>query len=79
MPDEQLTLKDVDEMAKRGEPILWKYGRDEIVYPRIVEVGWRYDKDGTRHPFAVLEDKNGNSRTRTYIRDLRRVKEEATV
>ena len=69
----ELTLKDLDEMAKRGESVLWKHGTSEIVYPRIVEAGWRYDEGGTRHPFAVLADKNGNSRTRTYLRDCYRV------
>lgn len=36
-------------------------GREPIVFERITEVGYRFDKDGVQHGFVTLLDVNHNS------------------
>ena len=54
-----MTMREADEAAQKGLPV--EHGG--ILYQRIYEVGYRYDKNLTRTPFVALLDKNGGSIT----------------
>ena len=60
-----MTLKEADEAAVKGLPVIYKnalvLGGQEIEYKRITETGYRYDEKHERHGFVQLLDKHTNS------------------
>lgn len=54
-----MTLREADEAAAKHLPV----ESDGITYARIIVIGYKYHKNGTRLPFVRLEDKNGHSTT----------------
>lgn len=54
-----MTLQEADEAAAKHLPV----ENDGITYVRIIEIGYKYPKNGVRFPFVRLEDKNGHSTT----------------
>ena len=54
-----MTLREADEAAAKHFPV----ENDGITYVRIIEIGYKYPKNGVRFPFVRLEDKSGHSIT----------------
>lgn len=54
-----MTLREADEAAVKHLPV----ENDGITYVRIIEIGYKYPKNGVRFPFVRLEDKSGHSIT----------------
>lgn len=54
-----MTLREADEAAAKHLPV----ESDGITYVRIIEIGYKYPKNGVRLPFVRLEDKSGHSIT----------------
>lgn len=52
-----MTLKEADEAARRGLPVIHK----GVEYARITQTGYHYDKNGKRRGFVQLIDKNSRS------------------
>lgn len=60
-----MTLKEADEAAQKGLPIIHQApGQPAVEYRRITQTGYEYDKSGHRRGFVQLLDKNQNSVTR---------------
>ena len=59
-----MTLKEADEAAKKGLPIIHDDGvHGRMEYKRIVQTGYHYTEEGARIPFVQLLDKCRNSVT----------------
>lgn len=54
-----MTLREAGEAAAKRLPV----ESDGITYVRIIEIGYKYPKNGVRFPFVRLEDKSGHSTT----------------
>lgn len=55
-----MTLREADEAAQKGLPIIHKLpGRTPIEYRRITRTGYRYNEKRERFGFVELLDKSG--------------------
>ena len=65
-----MTLKEADEAAVRGLPVIY----NGIEYRCICETGYRYEA-GRRIGFVVLKDRRANSVNRADPKDIELIKE----
>ena len=57
-----MTLREADEAAQKGLPIIYQApGHPGVEYKRITQTGYTYDKNGHRRGFVQLLDKSGHS------------------
>ena len=60
-----MTLKEADEAAQKGLPIIHQApGQPAVEYRRIIQTGYEYNEKHERCGFVQLLDKNQNSVTR---------------
>ena len=64
-----MTLKEAHEIGKKQEPVEYL----GYVYPRIVSVGYAYDRKGEVYPYIELLDESGISTARVRPNEVKKI------